>query len=246
MKTFSKIVLTAPLALALAACGAEDDAATVSNEPIAAIPAPDGSDWNQQVVRTEAGGWLVGNPDAPVKLLEYGSLTCPACAAFSMDAKGPLHEKYIASGVVNFELRSVPLHGVVDLLLTRILDCAPKEVAVPLADQVWANLNAVIDPVQANEAGLQAAFNLPEDQRFAAMAQAGQLDQFFAARGLSTDMTQQCLSDFEAVQSLAETISGAAEGDNVSGTPTFFLNGQPLSGTSWSIVESALQQAGAR
>ncbi len=246
MKSFSKIVLVAPLALALAACGSEDDSALVSNEPIAAIPAPEGSSWDQQVVRTEEGGWLVGNPDAPVKLLEYGSLTCPACAAFSIDGSRTLHEKYIASGVVSYELRSVMIHGVVDLLLTRVLECAPKEVAVPLADQIWSNIDAVIDPVQANEAGMTAAFNLPEDQRFAAMAQAGQIDQFFAARGLSTDMTQQCLSDFEAVQALAEKASAAAEEDNVTGTPTFFLNGRLVSGTAWSVVEPALQQAGAR
>ncbi len=30
---------------------------------------------------TDSDGYLLGNPDAPIKLIEYASLTCPACAA---------------------------------------------------------------------------------------------------------------------------------------------------------------------
>ena len=37
------------------------------------------------VVRTPAGGYRQGNPDAPVKLIEYGSRTCPTCARFAAD-----------------------------------------------------------------------------------------------------------------------------------------------------------------
>ena len=245
-RRFTRLILaTLAAPLALAACSAED-AGTANGEPIAEVAAPDGSSWSQQAVRTETGGWLVGNPDAPVKLIEYGSLTCPTCARFSMEAKTPLFETYVNSGRVSFELRSTIIHGVVDLLLTRMLECAPVNVAIPLADQVWENLDTVTAPFSANQAALEQAFELPEDQRFVAMAQAGGLVDFFAARGISAEQAQVCLADAPAIMTLAETTQAAATEDNVTGTPTFFLNGVRLDGTSWSIVEPALQAAGAR
>lgn len=235
--------LAAPLALA--ACSSEE-AGTANGEPIAEVAAPAGSSWSQQAVRTEAGGWQVGNPDAPIKLVEYGSLTCPACANFSMQSKGPLFDTYVNSGRVSFELRSTILTGVLDLLLTRMIECAPVNVAVPLADQVWGNLEAVTAPFSANQAALEQAFELPEDQRFVAMAQAGGIVDFFAARGISGEQAQVCLADAPAIMALAETTQAAATEDGVTGTPTFFLNGVRIDGTSWSVVEPALQEAGAR
>src|SRR5688500_2291328 len=123
-------VLAAPLALALAACGdSAVEGGPPSAEPVAAVPPPAGTTWADTVEITPEGGWLAGNPDAPVKLVEYGSLTCPACAAFSTSGMQPLREEYINSGRVSYELRSVPLHGAVDLVLTRLLECSPKEAA---------------------------------------------------------------------------------------------------------------------
>lgn len=237
--------LAAPLALGLAACSSEESA-TTGGEPVAAVAPPAGSTWSQTVTRTEEGGWLVGNPDAPIQLLEYGSLTCPTCARFVEEGAKPLHETYIDSGRVSFELRSAVIHGVVDLLLTRMLECAPLTAAVPLADQVWLNLGQIQQTYMANQDAMNSALELPEDQRFVALAQAAGFTEFFAARGISNDQAQACLADSAAVMQLAEVTQGAMEADNVTGTPTFFLNGQRIDAISWAEVEGALQRAGAR
>ena len=245
--TFLRASLALPLALALAACGDEtaDDAALVG-EPVAAVAAPAGTSWDQTVVRTEKGGWQVGNPEAPIKLIEYGSLTCPACAAFSVDGSAQLHSKYIETGRVSYEFRSVMIHGIPDLLLTRMLECAPKEAAVPLADQIWANLEQVLGGFQANEAALQQAMDLPPEQRFVAMAQTSGLTAFFAERGISADQATACMADSAAVEALAESTQAVATEDNVSATPTFILNGKVLEERNWVSIEPALQRAGAR
>ena len=47
-------------------------------------------DWAKQVVVTPEGGYRMGNPDAAVKVVEYGSLTCPHCADFINSAKVPI------------------------------------------------------------------------------------------------------------------------------------------------------------
>src|SRR5688500_16911831 len=94
--------LTAPLALALAACGSNEEGA-VSGETVAPTPAPAGQQWVDVAAVTPEGGWLIGNPDAPLKLVEYGSLTCPGCAQFSETGIPTLRENYVNSGRVSFE-----------------------------------------------------------------------------------------------------------------------------------------------
>jgi protein-disulfide isomerase len=92
------IAMGGALALALAACGEQaSDPATTTAEPVAAVPAPAGTSWRDTVTVTDSDGYLIGNPDAPIKLIEYASLTCPACAAFAAEGAEPLKEKYVIS-----------------------------------------------------------------------------------------------------------------------------------------------------
>ncbi len=239
--------LALPLALGLAACNSgSGDAGTASGDVVENVAAPAGTTWSETASRTPDGGWLVGNPDAPIKLIEYGSLTCPACALFSTEGSATLHSEYVDSGRVSYEFRTVLIHGAIDLLMSRILECAPVPVAVPLAEQGWANLDAVTGPFQTNQAALEQAISLPENQRFVAMAQAGGLDAFYAARGISTEQSQACLADSAAVTALATKSQEMSTRDGVTGTPTFLLNGTKIDATRWAEVEGALQRAGAR
>ena len=248
MPNLSRLLLaaaTAPQALALAACGS-DSGGPVSGEAIAPVAAPAGQQWTDTVAITPEGGWLIGNPDAPIELIEYGSLTCPACANFSQTGMQSLRDDYINSGRVSLEFRSVPIHGAVDLVLTRMLECGPKEAAPLLAEQLWGNLDAVLTPIQSNAAALEQAMSLPENQRFVAYADQGGLIEFFAARGFSIAQSSECLSDFAAMQALAERLQAQADKDGVNSTPTFLLNGTAIDETSWAALEPMLQNAGAR
>ena len=247
MTKMLRFAVAAPLALALAACGSNDDAATaVQGEPVAAVPAPAGTEWRETVTVTPQGGYLMGNPEAPIKLVEYGSLTCPACAAFANDGAEKLKNDYVNSGRVSFEFRSMLIHGTMDLVLTRMVSCGSPEAVHPLSDQVWANLQEILTPAQTNAAALDQALQLPEDQRFVAFAQQAGLFDFFASRGVSTDQAKQCLADFPAMEKMAETLQKRSQEDGVTGTPTFFLNGNKLEENRWTAVEGVLQRAGAR
>lgn len=248
MSSFRRLVLAfcaAPLALGLVACGSDDEGAP-SAEPVAKVAAPAGQQWADIATITPEGGWLAGNPEAPIRLVEYGSLTCPACAAFSIAGMQQLRDDYVNSGRVSYELRSVPLHGTIDLVLTRLLECAPKEAAHPLAEQLWANNTPVLETAQANAAGLEQAMSLPENQRFVAFADRSGLLEFFAARGVSRDQASACLADPAAMQSLADRLVAQNEKDAITGTPTFFINGTRMDETDWASVQAALQRAGAR
>lgn len=238
--------LSAALALGLAACSETEEADSAeAGEPIADIPAPEGSSWLDTVSVTPEGGYVVGNPDAPLKLIEYASHTCGACAMFATTGKPPLKEDYIASGRVSFEQREVFLNTF-DVVIATLAQCGAKEQMQPLSDQVWQNLQSVMEGIQSNQAAMEQAAQLPIEQRFVGVAQATGLIDFFAARGLSADQARECLADAEAIEAMVERAEAQAQAAGVTGTPTFVLNGRKLDTTQWSGLEPALQRAGAR
>ena len=238
------LLVLAPLMLA--AC---DDAATAdgaaNGEPIPAIAAPAGTAWADTVEVTPEGGYRIGNPDAPLKLVEYASHTCGACAGFAATGKPVLKDKYVATGVVSFELREVFLNPF-DVVIAGLAQCGAKEQMQPLSDQVWQNLESVFTGLQGNQQAVEAASQLPINQRFAAIAEATGLLEFFAARGLSADQGRACLSDAARIEALVKTVEANNAKDKITGTPTFFLNGKRLEGTTWEMIEPQLQRAGAR
>ncbi|MEM8725486.1 MAG: thioredoxin domain-containing protein [Pseudomonadota bacterium] len=243
-RRLSGFALAAPLALALAACGDSADGDDLESDAIAAIPAPDGTTWTSTVTVTDAGGYKIGNPEAPLKLVEYASHTCGACANFAVTGK-PGVKEYVETGVVSFEQREVFLNTF-DVVIATLTQCGPKEQMQPLSDQVWQDLNTVMSGIQSNPQAINAAGELEMNQRFVAIGEATGLIEFFAARGLSADQARTCLADSEKIEAMVETSTAKAEEDNVTGTPTFTLNDRRLEVNQWTQLEPALQRAGAR
>ena len=241
-------LIAAPIALTLASCGdgAEEAAeASLEGEAIADIAAPEGQSWLETASATEDGGFVIGNPEAPLKLVEYASHTCGACAYFAENGSVPLQENYVQSGVVSYEIRPL-LRDPLDVTISTLARCGSPEGFHALADQAWASLPDFGNALQANGAAYEAAMSAPPEQRFVQLAQAAGLIDFFAARGISADQSLTCLADADAINAMAEKSSEVATADNVTGTPTFFLNGQRLDVNQWQALEPILQRAGAR
>ncbi len=238
--------LTAPLALALSACSDSSEGGEIAEgEAIAPIAAPDGQEWTDIVTVSEYDGYVLGNPDAPIKVIEYGSLTCGACAVFAQNGAEPLKEDYVSTGVVSFELRN-QVHNVFDMTLARLTRCSAPESFHALSDQVWANFDTIMAGAQEGGQALQAAGEPPEGQLYIAIAEAAGFFEFFAARGISRDQGAACLADTASIQAIGERSDEQSEEFGVTGTPTFFINGSKLDGISWDVLEPALQRAGAR
>ncbi|MEO0463761.1 MAG: thioredoxin domain-containing protein [Pseudomonadota bacterium] len=250
MNRFSKIHLacvTAPLALALAACsGSEDAEGGLDGDAIAAIEAPEGTSWTETVTVSEDGeGYILGNPDAPLKLVEYASHTCGACANFSVTGKPSLKDDYVSTGVVSFEQREVFLQPT-DVAIATLARCGAKEQYQTLSDEVWRNLNQVFQALQANQAALQAVDQLPKEERMERIADVGGLIDFFAARGLSADLARTCLRDADKMEAMIEAVEAKNKEIGITGTPTFTLNGRKVDALQWPDLEPILQRAGAR
>ncbi|MBX7540187.1 thioredoxin domain-containing protein [Qipengyuania sphaerica] len=243
-----RFILAAPLALALAACGngaSDDGEVSLEGEAIAPIEAPDGASWLETASVTEEGGFVIGNPDAPLKLVEYASHTCGACANFAVNGSAPLQEEYVETGIVSYEIRPL-LRDPLDVTISTLARCGSPESFHALADQAWAALPEFTGALQSNGSAYEAAVTAPPEQRFARLAEAAGLIDFFAARGISADQARTCLADSEAITAMAEKSSSVATEAGVNATPTFFLNGQRIDGTQWNVLEPILQRAGAR
>jgi protein-disulfide isomerase len=238
-------VCAAPLALALAACGdSKEESGLPTGDPIAPIAAPAGQSWTQVAAVTPEGGYVIGNPDAPLKLVEYASHTCSHCAEFAQTGAAPL-DGYVEKGIVSYEIRN-QIHDPIDLTFALLARCGDAAAFHPLANQGWQNFEAVVQGIQSAGPELEQAMQAPEGKRFQAIAQAAGLLDFFAARGISRDQAMQCLADTKKAQEIVTNSQTQSDELGVTGTPTFFLNGKLVEGTRWIDIEPALQAAGAR
>lgn len=229
--------------LALAACdkpAGEDVAGSNKTAPMAA---PNGSDWTETVSITADGGYLMGNPDAPVKLVEYASLTCPHCRDFSRDASGPLRDNYIRSGKVSWEFRSFALNPI-DVSASLLAMCQGPAPFFKLVEQVYAEQDKWVLPFQKLSADQQNQLAvLPPDQQFLGLARLGGLDGFFRVRGLPAAKAEACLTDKAMIDRIVSVRERGMKQDNVEGTPTFFINGTKVDqAPTWTALEPELKK----
>jgi len=231
------------LAFLLAGCGGGGDANAVAGNgavQLEQIPAPNNGNWTEVVETTPEGGYRMGNPDAPVKLVEYASLTCPACKAFSDEATASLRDTYVASGQVSWEFRNFILGGP-DLILSMLTRCQPTPAFFRTVEQIFTQQSEFIAAVDESER--QQIGALPPEQQILPLARAMDLDSFFARRGMPETRFTQCLGDREAIQGMTDRTQRAADQEGVRGTPTFFINGTQQPASRWAELEPLIRSA---
>ena len=245
MKPSFFLAATAALA-AIAGCNSNaGDAATGNSGKLEQVKPPPGGDWTQVYNATEQGGMLMGNPDAKIRLIEFGSLTCPHCAAFDEKGAPQLIDKYVKSGQVAWEFRNY-VRDPVDLTATLIARCNGPKVFFPLIRALFqdqAQWTARVQQLPAER--LEAIQTMPPTQLFLELGKAAGLQDYAAARGVPVAKSTQCLSDENAVNQLVQMTSEAtSQFPNFQGTPTFILNGTLLEKTAnWETLEPKLQAA---
>lgn len=240
-------LLVAPLALSACGGGDASNSATASpSAPVATAKPPAGKQWTDVVEKTGEGWYRQGNPNAPIKLVEYGSRSCPVCGAFAATGVEPLREKYVKTGQVSYEFRDFLVHPQ-DLGVALLGRCVPTEAFFPILDQMYANQQAFNDK--------QGQVTEPMYQQIQAMNrldQAGTWTQllgyndFMMQRGMPADKVKACLADTGATERLSkQLLEGQQKG--VDGTPTFFVNDVKVeNAVGWQQLEPALKAAGAR
>ena len=244
MKPMHIFAASVAILASAAACNAEkgsDSAASAA--PIKPIAAPNNGDWSAMVSETPEGGFVMGNPNAPVKLVEYGSMTCPHCAAFDEEGAKPLIEKYVKSGQVSFEFRNF-VRDPYDITATLIARCGGASSFFGLTRALFAEQKDWIAKIQAAPAEQQQALMaLPPQQQFGAIATLAGFQQWAAMRGVPSAKSAACLADDAATTKLVQMQTDAISQYNVPGTPAFLINGSLVEGSNWDALEPKLRAA---
>jgi protein-disulfide isomerase len=241
-----KLFLTggvAALALLAAGCNGGDASANGSapSTELKQIAAPNG-DWTQMVTKTPEGGFRMGNPEAPVKLVEYGSLGCHVCAEFEEQGAPALRDRYVKSGQVSWEFRTYLLFPT-DPGVSMLLHCQSENAVFPMVEQLyktqeeWMGRIRSLPPEQ-----LQALAAMSPAQAAGVTVQGGGLDEFFRQRGMPASKIQACLADPARLEMLAG-IKKRGDEEGVNGTPSFFINGSKVDAANWAMLEGPLRAA---
>lgn len=237
------------LALLLSGCGGEsgkDGKSGNGGAPAAAVPAPNGGDWTQTVQQTPEGGFRMGNPNAPVKLVEYASISCSHCAEFEEAAGEELRNDYVRSGRVSWEYRPFMIFPT-DPGIFMLLQCRGPQTFFQLTEQLYADQSNWLGKLQTlSPAQQQQIGAMPPQQQISALVQTTGMDEFFRQRGMPEAQISSCLANQQSLQQLMNVTSTGSSEFKVTGTPTFFVNGESVDltpGEIWPQVEPALRKA---
>lgn len=248
-----RIFLTCVAAgLALAGChknnGNGSSTAPAANESVTITQAtpPPGGTW-ADVINATSAGFLMGNPNAKVKLVEIGSLSCPHCKAFDDEGVPPLIEKYVKPGKVSWEFRPYVIHGPIDMAANLIVRCNGIKTFFPLVQALYKDQPVWMGKVETvPQDKVTQIQNLPTNQVFVAMGNLLGLQDWAAARGVPVAKSNQCLSDQKKIDQEVQLTSDVNnQYPAFAGTPAFIINGTmlPQETTTWSKLEPQLQDA---
>jgi protein-disulfide isomerase len=174
--------------------------------PEAAAPHPMLAD-AKTVLQITKDDRILGNPEAPITIVEYASLTCPHCAHFANDILPEIKKEWIDTGKAKLVLRDFPLDEPA-LRAAMIARCAPPDRYYAFADTFFAAQEKWVRSGDYREA-------------LARLAKLG---------GMGQAEFDTCIKNTELENKIVEGRLRATQELEVSSTPTFFINGNKLAG----------------
>jgi protein-disulfide isomerase len=185
----------------------------------------------QQTAVPESGGKLaiqlkptdrtMGNPKAPVLMVEYAAPSCPHCARFDQDVFPLLKKQYIDTGKVYYVFRVFPLRPA-DIAVESMARCLPAD-----------NYFQFIDLMFRNQEKWDPEYGITDTH--AALVDMGRI------AGMSAEQVDTCIGN-QAEQKRAQDVGQeAATKYSINGTPSFIINGEMRSGeVPWDQMQNLL------
>lgn len=149
----------------------------------------------------------LGADDAPVTVIEYASPTCPHCAAFHINTYPGFKEQYIDTGKVKFILRPYARN---------VLDAVVFMLAETADDDGYHQIVKTYFETQSQ----WSLSDKPRDELLNIALQLGFTEESFEAALTNQDL-------FNAIDAARKQ---ASEEFDLTGTPTFYINGKQFSG----------------
>ncbi len=177
-----------------------------ANSLQAAEPAPSPAE-TQSLLKVGKNDRILGNPNAPITIIEYASMTCPHCAHFADTVLPELKKKWIDTGKAKLVLRDSPLDGEA-VHASMIARCAPPDRFYAFIDTFFAN----------------------QDKWVTASDYEAELTRLAQLGGMSKAEVDKCLADHTLEDQILNSRLVASKDLGVDATPTFFINGSKFTG----------------
>jgi len=162
----------------------------------------------------------MGDPKAPVKMVEYASASCTHCATFNNTVFPAFKAKYIDTGKVHYTLKEF-LTPPNELAAAGFLTarCAGKEKYFSVLDAIFRSQQEIFQTGDMRGILLRVA----------------------QSAGLTESQFNTCITDEAALKALNARVERAIKQDKITGTPAFFINGKSVG--SGEISLAALEKA---
>ncbi|MCZ8180222.1 MAG: DsbA family protein [Rhizobium sp.] len=218
-------IAIAAVSMALTACSDSEDTAAntepkpaVSNETTASTTASVEIPTADRDVDMEAAlkpgplkEMALGDPNAPVKIIEYMSMTCPHCAHFHVNTFDAIKTKYVDTGKVYFVLREFPFpQDTASLAAFMLARCTTEDKFFPFVSTMLKQQRTWAAPVDGDVRG--------------AMLQMSKL------AGFTQETFDACLTNAQLAGDVSAVRDRGAQEFGVQSTPTFLINGKAYSG----------------
>ncbi|MBB3471862.1 thioredoxin domain-containing protein [Sphingomonas sp. BK345] len=204
----------------------------------AAAPRP----WTAVATPVATGSYLIGNPKARVKLVEYVSYTCPHCGHFAAESRATLGAM-VRSGSTSVEVRN-QIHDGIDLAAATLARCAGPAAFPALHEAFFAKQEEWYERAAEWSEGNRARIaSWPQLDQLKAVAQGAGLDAIAKQAGAPAAAIDACFASDAQVK---RAIAASEATSKVKGTPAFELNGKLIENVGWAQLEPQLRAAGAR
>lgn len=211
--------------------------------PAVARAAPP-KDWSRTVTATPEGAYVIGNPAAKTRLIEYVSYTCPHCAHFVAEATGPLKSGWVSRGALVVEVRNL-VRDRYDLAAALLARCGGAARFPGNHEAIFTAFPQWIEKVQTYEA---APSTVPSDAGpDAALIDIADKTGLFALmgkRGVTPAQGRACLVNAKAREAVMAMRKRALEQDGITGTPGFLINGSRVEAHDWAALRPLLPAPG--
>lgn len=186
--------------------------------------APARTNWLLTFSETAKGSFVMGNPAAPQKLVEYASYTCSHCAEFETDVAPKLKAQNIAGGNVSFEIRNL-VRDPLDLTIAMLARCGGKgrffgnhKLLMANQKSILANVDKITPQTEEKlKAGNVSGFMID------VFTQLG-LQPLARQRGITDTSAKACLSDKLAMQKIIDMTEESSIKYAINATPAFLIN----------------------
>jgi protein-disulfide isomerase len=168
------------------------------------------------------GDFSIGSPDAPIKMVEYASFTCPHCRDFHAAVFKNLKAEYIDTGKVHFTLREVYFdrYGLWAAMIAR---CG--------GEMRYFGIHDILFDKQTEWAASQDPAEVVNNLKAIGLA-----------AGMDQATLDTCLNDQAMAEALVKQFETNMAADGVKGTPTIFLNGEMYSNMGWEDLKKLLDE----